>query len=75
MSREQCAKCGAQSVVRSCEGRFVYFQCGSYDDAEGGQTHSCQGLPNKSSENENQILVRIVNNIEWNDGTSLKVGD
>lgn len=40
MSRERCAKCGAASNVRS--GRFVYYECGSYDDAEGGQTHNCQ---------------------------------
>lgn len=75
MSRKTCAKCGARSVAISGDGRFVYYQCSSYDDAEGGQTHSCQGFPNKSIENENQILVRIVGDIEWNDGTSLKTGD
>lgn len=41
MSRETCAKCGAVSIGRSKEGRFVYYDCGSFDDAEGGQTHVC----------------------------------
>lgn len=42
MSRERCARCDAPSVRRSELGRFVHYECGSYDDAEGGQTHVCK---------------------------------